>query len=88
MPRLPRKAPAMLVRPDARVRLVDGRDLDVDVVAEHAALFAFERQSVQHGQRVRGNGRAQPLDDVAVVVVVRRLDENQREAFRCLLHSH
>ena len=56
------------------------RDVDLDIVAEDAALFAVERQAVEHRQRIRRNRGAEPLDDVAVVVVVRRLDENQGES--------
>ena len=56
-----------------------GDDVDVDIVAEHAAAAAIERQAVQHGQRVRRNRRAQPLDDIAVIVVMRRLDQVERE---------
>src|SRR5207253_2330563 len=33
-----------------------------------------------HCQRIRRHGRSPPLEDVAVVIVVRRFDENQAEA--------
>ena len=65
------------LRPDARVRLVERMDLELDVVAEDAPLGAIARQAVERGQRVRRNRRAEPLDDVAVVVVVRRLDQRR-----------
>ena len=84
---LPRNA----LRADARIGLIESRDFDLDVVAEHAPLLAIERQPIHHRQRVRRNGGTQPLDDVAVVVVVRRLDQHQREALRGLLcgpHMH
>ena len=70
------------LRSDARVRLVDCDDVDVDRFAEDAASPAIERESVQHGQGIRRNRRAEPLNDVAIVVVMRRLDEVERKPFR------
>src|SRR6185437_3882780 len=64
-----------LGRPDARADLVGGVDVDLDIVAEHAALPGILEQAVDGGERVRRNEGAEPLDDVAVVVVVRRLDQ-------------
>ena len=46
-------------------------------VAQRAAAVIVFRQSVQSRQRVRGNRGPPPLDDVAVIVVVRRLDQNE-----------
>ena len=77
------------LRVDARIRFVEGLDIDGDVIAEHAALPAVERQAIQHRQRIGRNRGAQPLNDVSVFVVVRWLDQNQRETlggFR--QHSH
>ena len=64
---------------DDRVALVVGFDLDVGVGSEGALFGAFRQQSMDAGQAVRGNGRPPPLDDVAVIVVMRRLDQNDRE---------
>ena len=64
---------------DDGVALVVNLDLDLDVRAENMALRAFVKQAVDAGQAVRGDGRAPPLDDVAVIVIVRRLDQNDRE---------
>ena len=60
---------------DDGVALVAGVDLDVDVGAEHAVVGALPHQPVDAGERVRRQGRAQPLDDIAILVVVRRLDQ-------------
>ena len=60
---------------DDGVALVTGVDLDVDVGAEHAVVGAFPHQPIDAGQRVRRQRRAQPLDDIAILVVVRRLDQ-------------
>ena len=58
--------------------------------AQHAALGAIERKAVQRRQRVGGDRRARPLDDIALVIVVRRLDQKQmKKLFRaCLRSSH
>ncbi len=62
--------------PDPGVRLVVRRDGDLHVRSEHAALGAVRRESVHRRHRVRRDGGAHPLDHVAVVVVVRRLDQD------------
>ena len=67
-------------RTDARVRLVKGMDLDLDVITEDMALGAIAGQAIKRRERVGRNGGAQPLDHVAVIVVVRRLDENEAKA--------
>ena len=74
--------------PDAGVGLVEGGDVDLDIVAEHAALAAIQRQPVQNRQRVGRNRRTPPLDDIAVVVVMRRLDQHERKALRRHGSSH
>jgi hypothetical protein len=85
LPQLPRNA----ARTGMGVRFVQRLDDNVYVIAEHASLLAVERKTVDYRQCIRGNGRSQPLDDVAVIVVVRWLDQDQREAFaRTLVSSH
>ena len=68
-------------RPDARVGLVGSENLDVDVWTQRPPLGAFQRYSVQGGEAVGGDGRTQPLDDIAVVVVVRRFDQMELKRF-------
>jgi predicted RNA methylase len=53
------------LRPHPRVGLVDGRDDDVDIVAEHPPLGTVESAAIQRRQRIRVYGRAQPLDDTS-----------------------
>ena len=48
-------------------------------VAEHAPRSAVGRQPMQDRQRIRRNRRTRPLDDIAVVVVMRRLDQIERK---------
>ena len=60
---------------DDGVALVAGIDLDVDVGTEHAVIGALPHQPIDAGERVRRQSRAQPLDDIAVLVVMRRLDQ-------------
>jgi hypothetical protein len=63
----------------AGIGFVDNVDVDIDVVAEHAALRAIERHAVERGQRIRRHKPAPPADDVAVIVIVRRFDEHDAE---------
>src|SRR5262249_7072149 len=65
---------------DTRVDLVDHRDVDGGVASEHGAFRRIAAQAVENRQRVRRDERAYPLDDVAVVVVMRRLDQNELAA--------
>src|SRR5258706_14832245 len=58
------------IRPDARIRLVESRDVHFDVIAQNAALFAVQGQTIHHRQGVRWNGGTKPLDDVTIVVIV------------------
>ena len=67
-------------RHDAGVGLVDGDDVDRQIGAEHAALGGAVGQAEHRGQRIRRHGRAQPLHDVAVGVVMRRFDQDQLKA--------
>ncbi len=60
---------------DDGVALVAGIDLDIDVGAEHAVVGTLPHQPIDAGERVRRQGRAQPLDDIAIPVVMRRLDQ-------------
>ena len=69
---------------DAGIRLVKGMDVELDIFAEDAAFSAVLCQSVKRSKRVRRDGRAQPLNHVAVFIVMRRLDENQTEALAVL----
>ncbi len=51
----------------------------LDIRAEHLPLGAVGGDAVDRGQRIRRDHRAPPADHVAVVVVVRRLDQHQLE---------
>ena len=67
------------LRADARVGLVDRPDDDLDVGAQHLAALAVLAQAIERGQGVRRNVRPQPRDWIAVVVIMRRLDQDQLE---------
>ena len=67
------------VSADARVGLVDRQGDNVDIRSQHLALAAVFRQSVERGQGIGGNVRPQPSDRIAVVVVMRGLDQHQLE---------
>src|SRR5271155_392465 len=70
---------ARIGRADAGVGLVDGEDLDVHVLAKDLVFHAFLGDSEQAGERIGRQRRLPPLDDVALVVVVRRLDEKKQK---------
>ena len=64
---------------DDRVAFVIDVDLDIHVGTEDAFVGALREQAVDAGEAVRGDCRAPPLDDIAVVVVMRRLDQNDQK---------
>ena len=66
--------------PHARIGLIDQSDLNVGVRRRHPAGLAVKRQPVHHRQGVRRNCRAEPLNRISVVVVMRGFDENQGKA--------
>ncbi len=68
---------------DARVGFVDRRDLDIDVGPENFALRAIVEQAEDAGQRIRRHRRAVPADNVAVVVIMRRLHQHDAKALAC-----
>ncbi len=65
---------------DSRVGLVERMDLEFDVGAEHAAFGAILGDAIQRSQRIRRDRRAQPLDDVTVIIVVGRLHKQQAKS--------
>ena len=70
-----------LARADAGVGLVHGDDVDGEVRPEDVPLAGAAREAVDGGERVRRHGRADPLHDIALGVVMRRLDQDQLELF-------
>ena len=60
---------------DLDVHLVVGVDLDRDVVAERLAARAILGDGIDASHRIRWNPGFPPLDDVAVLVVMGRLDD-------------
>ena len=64
---------------DDGVALVVDFHGDFDVGAENVTLRAFGEQAIDAGEAVRGDGRAPPLDHIAVAVVMRRLDQSDCE---------
>ena len=61
-------------RIDVGIGLVQGAHPDLHTRAQHLALGAVQGDTVHGGQAVRRQGGAPPLDHIAVVVVMRRLD--------------
>ena len=71
------------IRPDAGVGLVQRLDDDLGVFAEDLAAPGIVGEPVHRRQRVRGNVGAQPSNRIAVIVVMRWLDENHAEHRIC-----
>jgi hypothetical protein len=71
--------------PDTCVDLVDDLDLDIHIIAQHTIVDALARDAVDGGQRIGGNVRSHPLDDIAVVIVVGGLDQKQSKDTLALL---
>ena len=69
-----------LLRLDPSVGFIDRRDIDGDVGSQHLALCGVDREPIERSQRIRRHDRAEPLDHIAVVVVMRWLDQDQLEA--------
>ena len=67
---------------DDRVALVEGFDLDLDVGAERVVPRAVGKEAMHARKTVRRDGRADPLDHVAIAVVVRRLYEDDPKSTR------
>ncbi len=67
------------LRHDPRVGLVIGVGFEPHVLPEHPPLGAIGGDPVERGETVRGNGRELPLDDITVIVIMRRLDQMQLE---------
>ena len=77
-----------LVDFDPGMDLVDHGDVDGRVGPQHGAQPRIPPQAVEHGERVRRNECAHPLDDISVVVVMRRLDQNElKPPRRCTCHA-
>ncbi|MGO8797769.1 MAG: hypothetical protein ACLQE9_19760 [Roseiarcus sp.] len=67
------------IRPDARIGFVKRMNFNLDGAAERMSRATILRKSMQHGERVGGNGGTRPLNDIAVIVVVRWLDQIEQE---------
>ena len=63
----------------ARVGLVRRCDVDGDIRTERLPFDGVAGQRIDRRQRIGRNGRARPLNDVAVAVVMRRLDQHELE---------
>ena len=69
--------PDDLPGPDPPVGLIIGVQANLDVLAQHFAPLRVLGEAVQAGECIGRDGRPDPLDRIAVVVVVRRLDHHQ-----------
>ena len=70
------------IGPDPLIGLVERVEANCGVGPEHPATPGVFRQRVEAGERVRRDRRLDPLDRVAVIVVMARLDQDQVKAAR------
>ncbi len=66
-------------REHAPIGLVVGLDFDLDARTQDLAFAGVLGQAVHAGERIGRQRRAKPLDRIAVVVVMGRLDEDKSE---------
>src|SRR5262245_19422520 len=71
------------IGPHARISFVDSYDFDIGVDAENVTLRTVVNEAINAGQRVCRHRRAIPANDIAVVVIMRRLYEHYAETFTC-----
>src|SRR5215813_3275882 len=76
-----------ILDPHLPVGLVDRFDVDIEISAENLAVAAIKRDTIEAGQRIRRQTAAPPSDNVTILVVVRRLDQNKPESLACA-HKH
>ena len=69
-----------LLRLDPGIGLVHGHDVDRQIGAKQLPLGGALGETVDRGERVRRHGRTDPLHDIAVVVIMRRLDQDELKA--------
>ena len=65
---------------DAGIGFVEAVDLELDIRAQGLLLGAGLGEPVEHRQGVGRDCRSVPLNDIAVVVVMRGLDQHEAEA--------
>ena len=65
------------LRPNPAIGLVIGIDVDLDLGAQHPPPPDVFGQTIQAGQRVGRDRRPEPLDRIAVIVVMGRLDQDK-----------
>ena len=62
-----------------RIGLVDHLDFDVDILSKNVPAPALVHQAVDHGQRIGRYGGTCPLDDITVIIIMGRLDQNNQK---------
>ena len=71
------------LRLDPPVGLVIGMQADFDIGSKHFPAVRRPPPGRSACQRVGGNGRPEPKDGIAVVIIVRRLDHHEMEQPPC-----
>src|SRR5215469_4337186 len=66
---------------DTCVGFVDRFNVDCDIGAKDLSLSAITSDTVECRERVRWNHRAPPADYISIIVVMRRFNQDELEAF-------
>ena len=77
-----------LVRADAGVGFVKRLDENIDVRPQNLTLQAIFPKAIEGRERIGRNVGLEPRDGIAVVVVVRRLDQHQVKGCSLLCTAH
>ena len=62
------------------IRFVKRMNLYLDIIAEDMPLCAIASQPIDGSERIGRNSRTEPLDDIALVIVVRRFNEDEAKS--------
>src|SRR6516165_1995994 len=74
---------SQILDPHLPVCLIDCFDADVIIGTKNLALATIQCDAIEAGQRVRRQPTAPPSNNITIIVVMRRLDQNKPEAFAC-----
>jgi hypothetical protein len=77
----PGNSPGKVFDLDPRIGLVIRTQLDIHIFSQHLVLDAIEPKAVNGGHGVGGDRGFVPLNNISVIIVVRRFYHDQFESF-------
>jgi hypothetical protein len=79
MAAIPENSPGKVLDLDPRIGLVIRTQLDIHIFSQHLVLDAIETKAVNGGHGVGGDRGFVPLNNISVIIVMRRFDHDQFE---------